>query len=365
MRRPRPPWPGRQGPRRPRPPRPGHGDAPPGSPSATRSDLPRARPGRHGPVTPTQPARSRGPEAFRAALTARASPRVPAGPTRASLGDPALAAVCTAAARRPGTRPRPSTPSVSPPLTVTAHSAAAASNRLRELGQGSEGASCRRHGRRTEPRAGPDAAPPSPCAGGDRPVPYRRAWRPVADGATGPDSPSRDHAASTAPVPQASTVPPMRGSRGTRSGALPGPHAWSPSPGPLRFGTCPPPPEALRHRACPASAPALHDLALAPRCVGGTIGLGGGWPPWTRAGTILPWASRRPAGGRASDGRQWRPSGHMSWGLSRRWPPGAGQRARCRAHAPVFALVPTTSGHGGGCLVTGRPWITRLTQCGA
>jgi len=58
-----------------------------------------------------------------------------------------------------------------------------------------------------------------------------------------------------------------------------------------------------------SSAQALPDLALDPRCVGGKIGMVGVLHTWTRALHYHPHVHDLvPAGGLASDGRQWLPS---------------------------------------------------------
>jgi len=162
--------------------------------------------------------------------------------------------------------------------------------------------------------------------------------------------------ASTAPVPQASTVPPMRGSRGTRSGAFRARMAWSPSPGPLRFGTCP---AATRSASTTGlSGPQPRPSTTSPWRPGvsaarsGWVGAG---LPGRAPGTILPLGlpGGPPAAGRpmAVSGA---PPGHMSWGLSRRWPAWCGPTCAMQgARPPSLPLSPTTSGHRpGGCLVT-------------
>jgi hypothetical protein len=132
----------------------------------------------------------------------------------------------------------------------------------------------------------------------------------VSDGATGPDSPSRDHAGQHRPGPTGQHGSAHAWLPRHTEWRLPGPHVLVPFPWPAALRDLPRRhPKRFDHRLVRASAPALHDLALAPRCVGGTIGLGGGWPPWTRARhDPPPGPARGPAGGRASDGRQCRPS---------------------------------------------------------
>jgi len=113
------------------------------------------------------------------------------------------------------------------------------------------------------------------------------------------------------PGPQASTFRPCVAPGHTEC-AFRARMSWSPSPARCDFGTCPAATEALRPQACPGLSPGPPRPALAPRCVRRHDRAGWGLASLDARPHDPPtWAFRRPAGGRASDGRQWRPSRHM------------------------------------------------------
>jgi len=338
----------------PRPHAPGHGNASAGSPAATPVwNLPRA--GRAGtgrsPAT-SQAHRCAWARGLRTGLTARGLPTRAAGPRGAhAWRRSGLQRVCTAARQASrGHAAPPTRPSLrSEPSRRTELACGRQQPPQGRLVRGSEGGELAPPmGPPYWPRAGPRCPPPSPCAGGDRHPSYRRA-SPVADGQR-PRLPSRDHAGQHRPG--------SHSQHGFRHAWLPRHTEWrlpGPAcPGPLPLARCASGParrhpKRLRPQLVRAQPRPSTTLALAPRCVGGTIGLGGGWPPGRAPGTILPLGFRRPAGGRGVRWPSVAPLPGTCPGPVTALAPCAGPTWRdCRRTPPSLPLSPTTSGHRPG-----------------
>jgi hypothetical protein len=317
-------------------------------------------------ATPPLP-RARGPEACRAALTARGLPQRASGhPRRHAWATPRLDAGGPLrrlqASRRPSS---PATTAVSTPLTRTAPERAAASlhRRMAERAWSRVRRSSAATARRPAPRAGTSCR--TALAGRWRPahpaVPTRVAARstPLTPATTTrlATSPAR-----TAPGPQARRVPPRPGSRGTRLGAGRSRLSWAPAPGPSRCGTC----AAARRRAStpswavPQPRPATPAPGL-PGVAAARSGGSGSCPPGLAPGP------RSPLGTRWGPPVAWRPMavsgsppGHMAWCRSRRVPAGGVPTcARPGARPPCVTVAPTPSGTRPGWGLVHRSAVER------
>jgi len=255
--------------------------------------------------------------------------------------------------------PSPATTSRDPPLTLTGHARAAAPlNRLRE--ERSWARSLRAFAataRRPEPRSGPRCRPAIAVRG--RPSHHGRTAAlggPLSSGEPCHAYPERYQSCKNRPCPTCPhgsaqawrhRQPALRRPRPACLGPVPVPEALRPWA--RRH------PTLFSNRRGRSAAPALQDLAWAPRFVGGPIGLVGVWHPGTRAlHDHPPGHDRRPAGGLAADGRQWLPAREHCRVPVQRFPSAfVPTCARRCTRPPCVTLSPPRSGkRTGACRVS-------------